>query len=189
MSVDAETTGTPAGEDLAARIVARVAERLGDRLLASETAHGEAALVVGRDDLRDAARLLREDPELRFVRLADVCGVDYLQLEREPRFAVVYHFHSLQLNRWVRVRVPVDEDDLVVPSLVDEWPAADFFERETFDLLGIRFAGHPNLTRILLPDDWEGHPLQKDYPFQKEPIEFSFNVDRVNAGRVMRRQV
>ena len=186
MSVD-RVGSTTSAADVAARVVGKVAERFGERLLGTAVALDEATLVVSREDLRAVAGFLRDDPDLRFTRLSDVCGVDYLKLGREPRFAVVYHFHSLHLNAWVRLRVPVDEDDAVVPSLVGDWPAANWFERETFDLFGIRFEGHPNLTRILLPDDWQGHPLHKDYPFEPEEIEFSFNVDKVNAGRVVRR--
>lgn len=181
-----QSTAIPSDE-VAARVVSKAAERFGEKLLLSEISFGTATLVVSRDDLREVARFLRDDPELRFVRLSDICGVDYLAMGREPRFAVVYHFHSLQLNAWARVRVPVDEEDPVVPSIVEDWPAANWFEREAYDLVGIRFAGHPNLTRILLPDDWVGHPLQKDYPFEAEEVEFSFNVDRVNAGKLAKR--
>lgn len=184
-----EPTFAPEGSARAAAtlVAERVAAHLGDRLIGQETAHGELTLIVARESLRPLARLLRDDPDLRFLRLVDICGVDCLAMGREPRFAVVYHLHSLKLNAWVRVRVPIEEDDAVVPSLVDEWTGADWCEREVYDLFGIRFEGHPNLTRILTPDDWEGHPLLKDYPFEPEEVEYSFNVHRVNAGRVVQR--
>lgn len=107
------------------------------------------------------ARWLKEKG---FNVLMDVGGVDYLP--REPRFEVVYHFLALPRLWRLRVRVPVGEEDPVVPSVADLWPAANAAEREVFDLFGIRFSGHPNLTRILLPDDWQGHPLRKDYPLR-----------------------
>jgi NADH-quinone oxidoreductase subunit C len=147
-------------------VVDKVSEKLGQSLLETAVYQGETTLVVTREAIRDLAVFLRDDPEMRFVRLSDLCGVDYLGLGRQPRFAVVYHFHSLQLGRWIRVRVPVEEDDAIVPSLVPVWPGADFAEREVWDLFGIRFADHPNLERLLLPDDWEGHPLRKDYPVE-----------------------
>jgi NADH-quinone oxidoreductase subunit C len=83
----------------------------------------------------------------------------------------------LVLNCWVRVRVPVEEDDAEVPSLAGLWSGANWFERETFDLFGIRFTNHPDPTRILMPDEWEGHPLRKDYQPPKEPHEWSFNPE------------
>lgn len=102
--------------------------------------------------------------EQGFNVLMDVGGVDYLP--REPRFEVVYHFLSLPRLWRLRVRVPVEEAHPSVPSVADLWPAAAAAEREVFDLFGIDFPGHPRLTRILMPDNWQGHPLRKDYPLR-----------------------
>jgi NADH-quinone oxidoreductase subunit C len=148
---------------------------------------GELAATVAPADLPALASFLRDDPELQFVRLTDICGVDNLNRKAESRFAAVYHFHSLHLSRWLRVVVPLDEAEPTAPSLTGEFPSADWPERETYDLYGFNFTGHPGLERLLLPDDWEGHPLRKDYPFEPEEIEFSFSVERVNAGKVQRR--
>ncbi len=162
-------------------VLARVQERFGDRILEASIEHDQPTFVVHRDILLELASFLRDDPDLKFVRLADLCGADFLGVEREmgrrARFEVVYHFHSFELKRWVRVRVPVDEDDAEVPSLTGLWSGANWYERETYDLFGIRFADHPDLTRILMPDDWDGHPLRKDYQPAREPHEWSFNPD------------
>jgi NADH-quinone oxidoreductase subunit C len=117
------------------------------------------------DRLRDELAALRRDG---YAMLLDVGGVDYL--ERDPRFDVVYHLLKLALNgaQGARVRVlcGVSAAQPMVPSVVDMWPAADWAEREVYDLFGIGFSGHPDLRRIQLPDDWEGHPLRKDYPLR-----------------------
>ena len=159
-------------------VAERLRERFGERLLDLTEAADCLTAVVGRDSLIELASFLRDDPDLGFARLSDLCGVDYLEQERDPRFAVVYHIHSFLLKRFVRLRVPVVEDDAVVPTLCVVWPGANFFERETFDMYGIRFDGHPDLKRILLPDDFEGYPLRKDFVQAREPVEFSFNPEQ-----------
>ena len=181
--MSAAEQATPATDVVEARLLAAFP----DVSMEHDARSGELTIVLAPEALADVARFLRDDSELRFARLSDLCGVDNLHLGRERRFAVAYHLHSLLLHRWVRIRVDLDEDEPVVPSVVAIWPAANWPERETFDLYGIQFAGHPALERLLLPDDWEGHPLRKDYPFQPEAVEFSANVDRVNAGKVQRR--
>lgn len=130
---------------------------------------GQAVVVVERERLLDTLRTLRDHPELRFEMLADVTAVDYLG--RTPRFEVVYQLHSLSLGHRLRVKVAVPEDDLVVPSAVPLWKSANWSERETFDMFGIRFAGHPDLRRILMYPEFTGFPLRKDYPVaRREPL-------------------
>jgi NADH-quinone oxidoreductase subunit C len=124
----------------------------------------EMTIVVDRSALRDAARLLREDPACPFNFLSDITCVDWYPAE--PRFEVIYHFLSIPKKERVRLKVRLDASSPVIDSLTLLWPGADFFEREVFDLFGIRFAGHPNLRRILMPEDWEGYPLRKDYPVE-----------------------
>jgi len=126
-----------------------------------ETYRGELTVTVELGNLRRVAEFLRHDPELQFNFLTDVTATDHLP--SEPRFAVVYHLLSIPKKMVVRLRTWVDGKDPVVPSVTSIWPTANWHERETFDLFGIRFEGHPDLTRILLPLDWEGHPLRKDY--------------------------
>lgn len=162
-----------AGSDPAAAVEA-VASSLGAALLGLSVDRGETILIVDRSALRDACRLLR-DGEAGFNHLSNLCGVDYLAMGLEPRFAVVYHLYSPSLARRVSLKVPVEEGDATVPSIVELWPGADYHERETFDMYGIRFDGHPNLTRILMPDDATLHPLRKDVPVGGEEVEFSHN--------------
>ncbi len=122
---------------------------------------GHQEIVCGRENLLEVLRKLKEDPGLRCNLLLDVCGVDYP--DRERRFEVVYHLKSLDHGHMVRVKVPLDEADPVLPSAYGIWKAADWFEREAYDMFGIRFEGHPNLKRILTHEAFQGHPLRKDY--------------------------
>ncbi len=125
---------------------------------------GELTIVVPREHLRRAAEFLRGDPELQFAFLADLTGVDRFPIE--PRFELNYHLLSLARRERVRLRVRVSGNDPVVESVTAVWPTANWHEREVFDLFGVRFEGHPDLRRILMPEDWEGHPLRKDYPVE-----------------------
>jgi NADH-quinone oxidoreductase subunit C len=124
----------------------------------------ELTIYVERTFLREACLTLKNDPELRYNALADVTCVDWYP--NNPRFEVVYHLFSTQTKQRVRLKVRLSVDDARVDSLVPLWPAANFFEREVWDLFGVRFNEHPNLKRIMMPEDWEGHPLRKDYPVE-----------------------
>ncbi|HNU83371.1 MAG TPA: NADH dehydrogenase (quinone) subunit D [Thermoanaerobaculia bacterium] len=116
---------------------------------------------VDRAVLADLARALRDDPESRYDTLLDLCGVDYP--ERDERFEAVYHLYSMPRAARLRLKVSLSEDDPVLPSLIPVWKAADWFEREAYDMFGLRFEGHPNLRRLLTHDGFVGHPLRKDY--------------------------
>ncbi len=122
---------------------------------------GDATAVVALDQLLPVMRWLRDDPAAAFDMLMDATAVDWLP--REPRFEVVYHLYSLARGHRLRVRAAVPEHPGQVPSLCDLWASANWMEREIFDLYGLDFEGHPDLRRILLYDDFEGHPLRKDY--------------------------
>jgi NADH-quinone oxidoreductase subunit C len=137
---------------------ARVRERFPDVLLA----RGEVTVVIDRADLLDALVRLRDQPDLSFRFLSSVTATDHPG--REPRAWVVYELRSVEHAHRIRVKVGLPVDDLHVPSVTPLFPTADWHERETFDLFGIVFDGHPDLDRILMPDDWEGHPLRKDEP-------------------------
>jgi len=136
---------------------------------------GELAIVLRKEDIVPICQFLRDDPELSYNFLSDLCGVDWP--EREPRFDVVYNLYSIEKNHRVRLKVQVDEGESV-PSVTSVWSGANWFEREVFDMFGIRFDGHPDLRRILMPEDWEGHPLRKDFPLTKEEVMFNYNKDR-----------
>ena len=125
---------------------------------------GETTIVVARKVLRAAAARCREDNALQFNLLTDATCIDRFPME--PRFEMNYHLVSIPNRRKVRLRVRLSGDDPVIDSLVPVWPGANWLEREIFDLFGIQFTGHPDLRRILLPEDWEGHPLRKDYPVE-----------------------
>ena len=125
---------------------------------------GELSIYIRRDAIREACSILRDDPGLQFNFLADLTCVDWYP--SDPRFAVVYHLFSIPKKFRVRLKVKVGGDDPSVPSVTSVWPAANYFEREVFDLFGIRFEGHPYLRRIMMPENWEGHPLRKDYPVE-----------------------
>ncbi|MGH9699540.1 MAG: NADH-quinone oxidoreductase subunit C [Candidatus Acidiferrales bacterium] len=123
---------------------------------------GETTVLVARERLRRVAEYLAAEPALRFSFLSDITAVDRFPMD--PRFEVNYQLLSLDRKERLRLRVQVSGQDPVLPSVTGVWPTANWHERENYDLFGIRFEGHPNLTRILLPDEWEGYPLRKDYP-------------------------
>jgi NADH-quinone oxidoreductase subunit C len=125
---------------------------------------GETTVVVPREQLRRAAEFLATEPSLRFSFLSDITTVDRFPLE--PRFEVNYHLLSLDRRERLRLKVKLESKDAVVASVTQVWPTANWHERENYDLFGVRFEGHPDLKRILMPDDWEGHPLRKDYPVE-----------------------
>ncbi len=129
---------------------------------AAETFRNELTITIPRAELLRVAGFLRHDSELQFDFLSDLTATDHLPLE--PRFAVVYHLLSIPRRHTLRLRTWTEGANPVVPSVTSIWPTANWHEREVFDLFGIRFEGHPDLTRLLLPVDWEGHPLRKDYP-------------------------
>ncbi len=142
---------------------------LGDDAGAARSARGELTLIVDQHELTHTMRTLRDRPDLRFELLADLCGVDYSAYgdgaHEGPRFAVVYHLLSLANNWRLRVRCFAPDDEFpVVPSMVDIWPSANWFEREAFDLFGLMFPGHPDLRRILTDYGFVGHPFRKDFP-------------------------
>jgi len=144
-------------EDLAAHIEATQ----GDAVRASQIVVGELTLLAERDHIVNLLRFLRDDQQCNFETLIDICGVDYP--ERSDRFEVVYHFLSMRMNQRIRVRIRTDEET-PVPSATALWPAANWFERETFDMYGIQFSDHPDLRRILTDYGFEGYPLRKDFP-------------------------
>jgi NADH-quinone oxidoreductase subunit C len=125
---------------------------------------GELSIYIRRDAIREACAILRDDSGLQFNFLADLTCVDWYP--SDPRFEVVYQLFSIPKKSRVRLKVKLGGDDPSLPSITSVWPAANYFEREVFDLFGIRFEGHPYLRRIMMPENWEGHPLRKDYPVE-----------------------
>ena len=134
---------------------------LGSAVAKSQVAFGELTVVVGRDEIINVLTKLRDDPALQFEILIDICGVDFP--ERAERFEVVYHLLSPRKNKRIRVKVSTDEHTAVT-SVIPVYPAANWYERETYDMYGILFSGHPDLRRILTDYGFQGHPLRKDFP-------------------------
>ncbi|HEY6633040.1 MAG TPA: NADH-quinone oxidoreductase subunit C [Rhizobiaceae bacterium] len=133
----------------------------GDRIAKAEMAYGELTVTVAGDDLVDVVTFLRDDPACQFISIIDVCGADYPS--REKRFDVLYHLLSPKKNLRIRVRVMAD-DETPVPSITGVYPGADWYERETYDLYGVLFSGHPDLRRLLTDYGFDGYPLRKDFP-------------------------
>jgi NADH-quinone oxidoreductase subunit C len=140
-----------------------IKEKLGQRVLDTLVFRGDEIVILDPAGLRESFRLFKEDARLGLDFLSDITAVDYWK-KREPRFEVVYHVTSLKGGRRLRVRVPVPEADAAVESLTPLWRGANFLEREVWDMFGIRFIDHPDLRRILLYEEFQGHPLRKDYP-------------------------
>jgi NADH-quinone oxidoreductase subunit C len=124
----------------------------------------EMNIYIERSVVREACVLLRDDSDCPFNFLADVTCVDWFP--SEPRFEIVYHLLSIPKKERVRLKVRLGSSGPALDSVTSVWPAANYFEREIFDLFGVRFTGHPYLRRLLMPEDWEGHPLRKDYPVE-----------------------
>ena len=143
----------------------RLIEALPDAVLETHAHVGDATACVDPERVVEVARLLRDDSALEFEMLTDVTAVDYLG--EEPRFEMVYHFYSVAGNHRLRIKARVPEEPAEIDSLVDVYASANWMEREVWDLYGIRFKGHPDLRRILLYEEFEGHPLRKDYPKEK----------------------
>lgn len=150
----------------AASPLAIALQRLNAEWIASTSeAFGETTVIVPREHIASVCSHLKTAPEAQFDFLADICGADR-GVEEEPRFEVNYHLFSTTKHHRLRLKVVLTEDDAHVPTVTGVWRTANWHERETFDLFGIIFDGHPDLRRILLPDDWQGHALRKDFPLR-----------------------
>lgn len=133
--------------------------------------HGDETAFIKRDSLLKIAKFLKNDKGFDFNVLMDLTAVDGLWMKWNPRFEMVYHFYSMKLNHRLRIKIRLDEKDAQVPTLSNIWPIANWFEREVWDMFGIKFEGHPNLKRILMYEEFTGHPLRKDYPInRRQPL-------------------
>jgi NADH-quinone oxidoreductase subunit C len=173
--------------------VQKIREKFPDAVLDVNTFRGDTRILVKREAIVEICTLMRDDPELQYNFFAECLGVDYLDYREDYRFEVVYNLYSLQyeqegqqygFNRRIFLKVPVPEDDPVVPSVVSVYPGANFPEREIYDMFGVRFSGHPDLRRILMSDDWVGHPQRKDYPLGGERVQFPAGRFGPSVGEV-----
>jgi NADH-quinone oxidoreductase subunit C len=175
-------TETTAPETPTERIeITKIREAFPDAFLGAETFRGDTRIMVKPEAIVDICRLLRDDPDLQYHFFSECLGVDYLDYREDYRFEVVYNLFSLQYerngikyghNRRIFIKVPVPEENPVVPSVTGIYAGANFPEREIYDMFGVKFSGHPDLRRLLMSDDWVGHPQRKDYPLGGERVQF-----------------
>jgi NADH-quinone oxidoreductase subunit C len=166
--------------DIKERVRSFIMEQFGDAVLDHSEFRGDVSYTIKAERLTEICEALQGDARLDVKLLSDITCVDWLgdeQEEKKGRFEVVYNLYSIGHCYRFFLKVRLDTDDLRVSSLVDLWPGANWMEREVWDLFGIEFVGHPQLTKILTPDELEGHPLRKDYPLTWEQPQFSFNKD------------
>lgn len=153
-----------------------------DLNLEVEVFSDETTLIVPPERVTEVAKFLRDTPGLVYNFLSDISSVDYYEQyggfgSRPGRYGVAYHLLSMLYQRRLRLKVYLPEDNPTVATMIPLWPGADWFEREIWDLMGITFDGHPDKRRLMMPDDWDGHPLRRDYPLGYETVMFSFNAD------------
>ena len=148
------------------QIQKKITGQFGGQIIAVEEQFSQLCLTVQRQDHLTVLQFLRDDPDLSFDFLIDLFGVDYLAMGGLERFAVIYHLYSMKIAHRLRIKVFVPERDAHLDSVSALWAAANWAEREVYDMYGIRFDGHPDLHRILCPDDFSGFPLRKDFPLQ-----------------------
>jgi len=150
----------------------RVQQQFANGIIETHAFRGDETVLIRPACLRSVANFLKDSPELDFNFLMDLTAVDYLffaggRVQKEHRFELVVHFYSSTHNHRLRLKVPVDEKNPEVDTLSDIWSSANWYEREVWDMFGIKFKGHPNLKRILMYEEFQGHALRKDYPFDK----------------------
>ena len=162
-------------------VIKRIREQFPNAIQDVVEFRGETTLVIDRASLVELCTFARDDAELEFNMLSDVAGIDYWP--EEPRFAVAYQLYSMRHGSDLRIKVYASGNDASLPTVSGVWPASNWMEREIYDMFGLTFDGHPDLRRILMPFDWTGYPLRKDYPLGYEEVQFSFNVDEIDKRK------
>ena len=172
-NIAGQAASEPLKDQAGAGLVSSLQQSHPDAVLEVIQAFGEITLIVPRERIIELCNYLKATPEFEFNLLMDICGADRGP-EEDPRFEVNYHLFSTTKFHRLRLKVVLSEEDLHVPTVTGIWRTANWHERETFDMFGVRFDGHPDLRRILLPDDWQGHALRKDFPLRGyEPYSLS----------------
>lgn len=166
-------------------IAEKLRERFPEEVLDIKEFRGQISVTMNKDKILNIFRYLHDDPDLFFDYLVDVCGADYLG-KKEKRFEVVYHLYSIKHRHALRVKAEVTADKPSIDSVVGIWAGANWHEREAYDMYGIVFNGHPDLRRILLPEDWEGYPLRKDYPVKGPEKEWPGFLDVLDKAKKYR---
>lgn len=163
-------------------VLKQLASKFKDEVIATHKEHGDETAILKRDKVREIALWLRDDPKNQFNMMRDVTAVDLLLISDGPRFEVVYHLYSLAKKHSIRLKVPLEEADPVMDSMAEVWAAANWGEREVWDMYGIKFADHPDLRRILLYEEFEGHPLRKDYDKRRSQPRIDMRIPERDAG-------
>jgi len=166
-------------------ITEKIKEKFPEEIVDIKEFRGQISVTLKKGRIVEICRYLHDEPELSFDYLVDLCGVDYLG-RKAKRFEVVYHLYSITHRCGIRLKAEVGEDDLTIDSVVPLWAGVNWHERECFDMYGIVFKGHPDHRRILLPEDWEGHPLRKDYPVQGPDREWPGFLDVLDRAKRFR---
>jgi len=148
-------------------IAGKIRDRFPEEVLDTVEFRGQVGVILRKDRIADICRYLHDDSDILMDHLADLCGADYP--DREHRFEIVYNLYSLTHRHRIRLRAKVPSTSPTIASVVSIWSGANWHEREAFDMFGVVFEGHPDLRRILMPEDWEGNPLRKDYPVDPPP--------------------
>lgn len=166
-------------------IAKRIKERFADEVLDVREFRGQVSVTVRKNRILEISRFLHDDPDLFLDYPLDVCGVDYLG-KKEMRFEVVYHLYSIRHRHMIRLKAEVSEGDPSIDSVMPVWVGVNWHEREVYDMYGIVFRGHPDLRRVLMPEDWEGHPLRKDYPVSGPAQEWPGFLDVLDRSKKYR---
>ncbi len=155
-----------------------VQEHFGADIVSSRLFRGEKTITVKKQNIVALCTLLRDNAETNYNYLSDMTCIDRLEFmaDDEPRFEVLYNMYSMRTFQRLRVKAQVDEDEAIIDTVEGVWPCANWLEREIYDMFGISFNNHSDQRRILMPDDWVGHPLRKDFPLGGEEVEFTYNV-------------
>ncbi len=153
----------PAAQEISSPVLDGLRKKFPDSVVEVSSHCGQITVLLKKETLLEACRFLKEDPEIDLRYLSNLCGVDFP--DRPERFEIIYHPYSIRRNHRINLKIRLREND-EAPSVTSVWKTANWHEREVFDMYGIRFHGHPDLSRILMPEDWRGHPQRKDYPLE-----------------------
>ena len=162
-------------------VVEKIKASFPDAIEETDDFRGEQTVYIQREQIKGVCQLLRNDPDLSYQLLSDICADDYLP--EFPRFAVNYHLYSFKNNHRLRLRTWIEDPEEGPETVASVWAIATWLEMEVWDLMGIRFKGNNSLRRLFLPEDWQGHPLRKDYPLGYEEVQFSFNWQEIDAKK------
>ncbi len=163
------------------KAVAKLQRELGESVLSADEFRGQTSVTLDREAIVNACQILRDDPDLDFNFLAALTAVDYWP--SEPRFKIVYQLYSLANKEFIGLRVQLSNESPEVSTIESIYPNANWHEREVFDMFGVTFKDHSDQRRIIMPYDWEGHPLRKDYPLGYEEVQFTFNFDEIDKRK------